>query len=147
MQLRPERGAIALLEPQFLMCVRRCPTLPHSLGCSTIGAVGLSFRVRDGTGRFPHAMTAVTLLTTPQQTNTGGVGNLNWPWVHDFTIQLSNYSICNSTVRTTTTTTRTAMITAAAGCCWCGHRTVPPQHVLGVVGFVVWGPPSGREHA
>ena len=47
------------------MCVRRCPTLPHSLGCSTIGAVGLSFRVRDGTGRFPHAMTAVTLLTTP----------------------------------------------------------------------------------
>ena len=45
-----------------LMCVRRCPTLPHPPGCSTIGAVGLSFRVRNGTGRFPHAMTAVTLL-------------------------------------------------------------------------------------
>ena len=44
-----------------VMVVRRCPTLPHSLGCSTIGAVGLSFRVRNGTGRFPHAMTAVTL--------------------------------------------------------------------------------------
>ena len=44
-----------------LMVVRRCPTLPHSLGCSTIGAVGLSFRVRNGTGRFPHAVTAVTL--------------------------------------------------------------------------------------
>lgn len=43
--------------------VRRCPTLPHSLGCSTIGAVGLSFRVRNGTGRFLHAMTAVTLCT------------------------------------------------------------------------------------
>src|ERR1700694_1328883 len=44
-----------------LMVVGRCPTLPHPPGCSTIGAVGLSFRVRDGTGRFPHAMTAVTL--------------------------------------------------------------------------------------
>ena len=41
--------------------VRRCPTLPQPPGCSTIGAVGLSFRVRDGTGRFPHAIAAVTL--------------------------------------------------------------------------------------
>ena len=49
-----------------VMVVRRCPTLPHSLGCSTIGAVGLSFRVRNGTGRFPHAMTAVTLATVPR---------------------------------------------------------------------------------
>ena len=48
-----------------LMVVRRCPTLPHPPGCSTIGAVGLSFRVRNGTGRFPHAMTAVTLLPVP----------------------------------------------------------------------------------
>ena len=41
--------------------VRRCPTLPHSVGCSTIGADRLSFRVRDGSGRFPVAMAAVTL--------------------------------------------------------------------------------------
>ena len=27
--------------------------------------MGLSFRVRDGTGRFPHAMTAVTLVHQP----------------------------------------------------------------------------------
>src|SRR5213595_573237 len=47
------------------MVVRRCPTLPHPPGCSTIGAVGLSFRVRNGTGRFPHAMTAVTLCPGP----------------------------------------------------------------------------------
>src|SRR6476646_7827622 len=47
------------------MVVRRCPTLPHPPGCSTIGAVGLSFRVRNGTGRFPHAMTAVTLAPAP----------------------------------------------------------------------------------
>ena len=45
-----------------LNSVRRCPTLPHPGGCSTIGAVGLSFRVRDGTGRFPHAVAAVTLF-------------------------------------------------------------------------------------
>ena len=44
----------------FLCVVRRCPTLPHPHECSTIGAVGLSFRVRNGTGRFPHAMTTVT---------------------------------------------------------------------------------------
>jgi hypothetical protein len=40
---------------------RRCPTLPHPGECSTIGAGGLSFRVRNGTGRFPTAIAAVTL--------------------------------------------------------------------------------------
>ena len=37
------------------------PTLPHRHQCSTIGAEGLSFRVRNGAGRFPFAMTAETL--------------------------------------------------------------------------------------
>ena len=46
--------------PLWWGCVRRCPTLPHPGGCSTIGAGGLSFRVRDGSGRFPSAMAAVT---------------------------------------------------------------------------------------
>ena len=41
-------------------CVRRCPTLPPSLAGSTIGAGGLSFRVRNGSGRFPSAVAAVT---------------------------------------------------------------------------------------
>ncbi|MCW2630144.1 MAG: hypothetical protein JWR48_6866, partial [Mycobacterium sp.] len=36
------------------MCVRRCPTFPPGLG-SIIGAGRLSFRVRDGSGRFPAA--------------------------------------------------------------------------------------------
>ena len=31
-----------------VVCARWCPTLPHPGGCSTIGAVRLSFRVRDG---------------------------------------------------------------------------------------------------
>ena len=43
------------------MGVRRCPTLPQGLPCSTIGAGRLSFRVRNGTGRFPLAMAAETL--------------------------------------------------------------------------------------
>jgi len=39
-----------------VVCARWCPTLPHPGGCSTIGAVRLSFRVRDGSGRFPVAV-------------------------------------------------------------------------------------------
>src|SRR6478735_7248590 len=35
------------------MVVRRRPTLPQPLGCSTIGAERLNFRVRYGTGCFP----------------------------------------------------------------------------------------------
>ncbi len=46
----------------FTKEVRRCPTLPQGPPCSTIGAVRLSFRVRNVTGRFPHAMAAETLL-------------------------------------------------------------------------------------
>ena len=39
--------------PPLLGCVRRRPTLPLPGGGSTIGAGGLSFRVRDVSGRFP----------------------------------------------------------------------------------------------
>ena len=46
----------------FYKEVRRCPTLPQGPPCSTIGAEQLSFRVRNGTGRFPLAMAAETLL-------------------------------------------------------------------------------------
>ena len=62
-QIGPKRNKGETCEglPFVGMCVRQCPTLPHPGGCSTIGAVGLSFRVRDGTGRFPYAMAAVTL--------------------------------------------------------------------------------------
>jgi hypothetical protein len=41
--------------------VRRRPTLPRSFPRSTIGAEELSYRVRNGTGRFPFAIAAVTL--------------------------------------------------------------------------------------
>ena len=38
--------------------MRRRATLPHPSECSTIAAPGLSFRVRNGTGRLTWAMTA-----------------------------------------------------------------------------------------
>ena len=41
--------------------VRRRPTLPRGPPRSTIGAEELNFRVRNGTGCFPFAVTAVTL--------------------------------------------------------------------------------------
>lgn len=56
-------------------CVRRCPTLPHPGGCSTIGAVRLSFRVRDGTGRFPDAVTTVTFLSCSSHARRGVGGS------------------------------------------------------------------------
>ena len=51
-------GGLDLIE----VCARWCPTLPHPGGCSTIGAVRLSFRVRDGAGRFPVAVTTETAV-------------------------------------------------------------------------------------
>lgn len=42
--------------------VRRRATLPHPVGCSTIAVPGLSFRVRNGTGRLTWAMAAANLL-------------------------------------------------------------------------------------
>ena len=41
---------------------RRRPTLPRPLGRSTIGAVGLNDRVRDGNGCGPYALVASEIL-------------------------------------------------------------------------------------
>src|SRR4029079_6741872 len=46
----------------FSTMFRRRPTLPPSHPGSTIGAGGLHFRVRDGTGCFPSAMATETVL-------------------------------------------------------------------------------------
>ena len=54
----------------FVVWLRRFPTLPHPVGCSTIGVVGLSFRVRNVAGRFPNTMTTASLvypLPTPNR--------------------------------------------------------------------------------
>ena len=57
----------------FKRCRRR-PTLPRPLGRSTIGAVGLNDRVRNGNGCGPYARAASDfLLVNLQQGDSGGV--------------------------------------------------------------------------
>ena len=53
-------GALLDGNPQHMK--RRRATLPHPLGCSTIAVQGLSFRVRNGTGRLTLAMVAANLF-------------------------------------------------------------------------------------
>ena len=50
-----------MVSPPFEVWVRRRATLPHPSGCSTIAVPGLSFRVRNGSGRLPWAMAAANL--------------------------------------------------------------------------------------
>jgi hypothetical protein len=62
--------------------VRRRPTLPPPCGGSTIGAGRLNFRVRDGSGCFPVAVAAVTLV--PRVVGVGFcVVWVVWCWVVD----------------------------------------------------------------
>ena len=64
----PSKGSTP--HPFFVVWLRRFPTLPHPVGCSTIGVVGLSFRVRNVAGRFPNTMTTASLvypLPTPHR--------------------------------------------------------------------------------
>ena len=49
--------------------MRRRATLPHPVECSTIAVLGLSFRVRNGTGRLPQALTAANLELSGRPTN------------------------------------------------------------------------------
>ena len=54
--------------------IRQCPTLPHSHPCSTIGAEGLYFCVRDGNRCGPFAKTTgifVTFLWEPSLLTAG----------------------------------------------------------------------------
>ena len=52
---------------------RRRATLPHPLECSTIAVLGLSFRVRNGTGRLTWAMAAANLLLYGQTLGSAGL--------------------------------------------------------------------------
>ena len=55
------RASPVWVRPSVLRVLWRCPTLPQPGGCSTIGAAGLSFQVRNVAGRFPGAMTTTSL--------------------------------------------------------------------------------------
>ena len=59
--------------------VRRRATLPHPVGCSTIAVPGLSFRVRNGSGRLPWAMAAASLqfFVVPARGG-GGCSGTGW---------------------------------------------------------------------
>ncbi len=61
-----EEGRSTVLGATLFKHVRRRPTLPRGPPRSTIGAEGLNFRVRNGTGCFPFAITAETLLRCHQ---------------------------------------------------------------------------------
>ena len=63
----------------FKVLVRRRATLPHPSGCSTIAVPGLSFRVRNGSGRLPWAMAAANLLLSiPRAITPVGAGVVGW---------------------------------------------------------------------
>ena len=55
-------GGTLVVSPPCEVWVRRRATLPHPSGCSTIAVPGLSFRVRNGSGRLPWAMAAANLV-------------------------------------------------------------------------------------
>src|SRR5688500_5075560 len=62
------------------MYVRRRPTLPQPLGCSTIGAERLNFRVRYGTGCFPfrYGRRNSFNLHKPSRLLSEGCGFVGW---------------------------------------------------------------------
>jgi hypothetical protein len=104
--------------------VRRRPTLPRSLPRSTIGAEGLSFRVRNETGRFPFAMTTETLWSCLEREHLGrrrddrNSGTAQWTLTH------------------------------ANLCCWLSPRPIstgrlhalPHFHLRPINPVVYWGP-------
>ena len=61
----------------LLRVLWRCPTLPHPPRCSTIGACGLSFQVRNGDWAFPrgydhHKMVQPVFTLSPESIGFGG---------------------------------------------------------------------------
>ena len=64
-------GTVWVPGHNVLRVLWRCPTLPHPPRCSTIGACGLSFQVRNGCWAFPrgydhHKMVQPYSLECPQ---------------------------------------------------------------------------------
>jgi hypothetical protein len=50
-----EKAPVTFRFGAFSFLIGRRPTLPHTRACSTIGAEGLNYRVRDGNGWDPLA--------------------------------------------------------------------------------------------
>src|SRR6185312_1756506 len=87
---------------------------PHSLPCSTIGAEGLNFRVRDGTGCFPLAKAAETLNPATRF----GLGKFSVPMsrTRDSIVAVPRSRWCRLFFGNRTGT-RTSLLFAHLGCC------------------------------
>ena len=78
-----------------------CPALPYPGGCSTIGAGGLSFRVRYGAGRGSPAMTTRTGLVGAPTGHPGVWGVVSrWCACPVFCSRVSHARSCTGVVRT-----------------------------------------------
>ena len=102
-----------------VVCARWCPTLPHPGGCSTIGAVRLSFRVRDGSGRFPVAVTTETTTWAVRQCS------------------------CDSVIRLPATPTHACVVCVVGGWVGCGPYSGRFAHAYScspppLLGFTLW---------
>src|SRR3954463_6836941 len=75
--------------------VRRRPTLPHAPACSTIGAEGLNFRVRNGAGCFPFAMVAETLwrYSRREQSSDDDYLNRSRPYLGNRTVDANKSNV------------------------------------------------------
>jgi hypothetical protein len=73
--------------------VRRRPTLPRGPPRSTIGAEGLNFRVRNGTGCFPFAITAETLLRCHRPLSLKGLQPVWRPYLGNRTVDAKSKGV------------------------------------------------------
>ena len=112
---------------------RRCPTLPRPVGRSTIGAGGLSFRVRDGSGRFPSAVTTGTPHHPHQGFPCGGWGVWSLGYAQWTRTSVVRYAVaCRDLL----------------GCVWASPRPISTSplnalrrlHVWPINPLVWWGP-------
>ena len=111
--------------------VRRRATLPHPVGCSTIAVPGLSFRVRNGTGRLSWAMAAANLGLSAGKRGfppaCGGSGTGQWT---------------RSLLLTDRARVRTCSLCAFAGPCRVLRHTPPGRVDVGCLSTIS----TGRLH-
>ena len=151
------RNRCSRFRANCVVCARWCPTLPHPGGCSTIGAVRLSFRVRDGSGRFPVAVTTETTTWAVRQCSCDSVIRLPAN-THTRTRVLCVWSVVGLGVDRIVDALR--MLTRAhppthARCVWCvlggvvvcvgllvpvSSKPLPVFHFWPINPVVCWGP-------
>ena len=131
----PKQVMLQLLHPFPNEDVRRRPTLPHPPECSTIGAVELSYRVRNGTGRFPDAMTAVTRRDQPAlDPPTPPQGCRQVPELH-----LQNHTVDANTSSKKCVDKSSAISTSQL-------HTLPCFHIWPINPVISWGPLTHKVH-